>query len=87
MTLLLTPEEVGERTRLSTSVVYRAIRAGELPAFKVRRRLRIREADLDAWIEAGRVEPAEFVAPPVPASRVAPRTGSLRHLAAIEGGG
>jgi excisionase family DNA binding protein len=37
-------------------VVRRAIDAGELPAFKVRTRLRIRHSDFDAWIEGNRVQ-------------------------------
>ena len=50
--LLLTVSEVAEATGLSANAVYRAIAAGELRASKLRRRLRVQRADLEAWIDA-----------------------------------
>jgi len=50
--LLLTVSEVAEATGLSSNAVYRAIAAGELRASKLRRRLRVQPADLDAWIDS-----------------------------------
>jgi excisionase family DNA binding protein len=50
--LLLTVSEVAEATGLSSNAVYRAIAAGELRASKLRRRLRVQRADLDAWIDS-----------------------------------
>jgi excisionase family DNA binding protein len=49
---LLTVSEVAEATGLSSNAVYRAIAAGELRASKLRRRLRVQRADLDAWIDS-----------------------------------
>ena len=47
---LLTVSEVAEATGLSSNAVYRAIAVGELRASKLRGRLRVQLADLDAWI-------------------------------------
>jgi excisionase family DNA binding protein len=52
---MLSVEEVSGRLAVSEHAVRRAIARGDLPAFKVCRRVRIREEDLDAFIEAGRV--------------------------------
>ena len=49
---LLTVSEVAELTGLSSNAVYRAIAAGELRASKLRGRLRVQLADLDAWIDS-----------------------------------
>ena len=49
---LLTVAEVAEATGFSRNAVYRAIAAGELRASKLRGRLRVQLADLDAWIES-----------------------------------
>ena len=49
---LLTVSELAELTGLSTNAVYRAIAGGELRASKLRGRLRVQLADLDAWIDS-----------------------------------
>ena len=49
---LFTVGDVAEITGLSPNAVYRAIAAGELRASKLRGRLRVQLADLDAWIES-----------------------------------
>ena len=49
---LLTVAEVGRATGLSANAVYRAIWNGELRASKLRGRLRIQIADVDAWVDA-----------------------------------
>jgi excisionase family DNA binding protein len=54
---LLSVADVASMTGLSDTAVYRAIAAGELPAAKLRGRLRIRVADIDAWIESNAVRP------------------------------
>ena len=59
---LLTVEEVAEILRVSPTTVYRRIQAGELPYIKLgHRQVRIKPADLKAYIEAHRVtgEPAK----------------------------
>ncbi len=53
---LLTVDEVAEILRVSPSTVYRRIQAGELPAIKLgHRQVRVRQEDLDAYIEAHRI--------------------------------
>jgi len=52
---LLTVGEVADATGLSRNAVYRAIWDGELLASKLRGRLRVQLADLDAWIDSNLV--------------------------------
>ena len=59
---MLTVQEAADRVRLTQWAIYRAIRRGELAAFKPGGRLRIREADLEGWLESTRVQ-AEVRAP------------------------
>ena len=54
---LLTPREVAEVMRVSTMTVYRLIKAGELPAIRVGKHLRIRGDDVVKFLDA-RVVPA-----------------------------
>ncbi|MDQ1466102.1 MAG: hypothetical protein QOH10_517 [Actinomycetota bacterium] len=49
---LLTVREVAETMRVSSMTVYRLIRAGELPALRVGKHFRIRETDLNAYLES-----------------------------------
>jgi excisionase family DNA binding protein len=77
--LLLTPEEVAIRCALSRKSVYRAIERGELHAVKLCSRLRLRPADVDAWIDRGCIEPA-FGSPLPSAPRGAPASNGLRSL-------
>lgn len=79
--LLLTVSEVAEATGLSSNAVYRAIAAGELRASKLRRRLRVQQADLEGWIDAN-VVCARGAAEPPPAHPLTPgRAGrGLREL-------
>jgi len=61
---LLTVDEVAEILRVSPSTVYRRIQAGELPAVKLgHRQVRIKREDLDAYIEAHRIEPDQRLTP------------------------
>jgi len=53
---LLTVTEVAAALRVSTMTVYRLIRSGDLPAFRVGRNYRIRREDLDAYLHAGAVQ-------------------------------
>lgn len=55
MNRYLTLTEATDRVPVSTVTIRRAIRAGELPAYKPAGRLLIRPEDLDAWVQAGRV--------------------------------
>jgi len=49
---LLTPNEVAEQLRVSTMTVYRLIKSGELPAARISNSFRLREADVDAYLES-----------------------------------
>lgn len=83
--LLLTVSEVAEATRLSSNAVYRAIATGELRASKLRRRLRVQRADLEAWIDSN-VVCAGGTDEPAPAPTLRPgRAGhGLRELLEID---
>lgn len=54
---LLTPREVAEVMRVSTMTVYRLIKAGELPAIRVGKHLRIRSNDVVKFLDE-RIVPA-----------------------------
>ena len=53
---LLTPREVAEVMRVSTMTVYRLIKAGDLPAIRVGKHLRIRGEEVAAFLDARVVE-------------------------------
>jgi excisionase family DNA binding protein len=84
--LLLTVSEVAEATGLSSNAVYRAIAAGELRASKLRGRLRVQAADLEAWIDSN-VVCARGAGEPSPVPTLKPgRAGhGLRELLEIDG--
>jgi excisionase family DNA binding protein len=84
--LLLTVSEVAEATGLSSNAVYRAIAAGELRASKLRRRLRVQAADLEAWIDVNVVCARGSDDPPPPRRfrQGSPGRG-LRELLEIDG--
>lgn len=48
----LTVAEVAELLRVSTMTVYRLIKSGELPAARIGKSYRVREDDIDAYLEA-----------------------------------
>jgi excisionase family DNA binding protein len=48
---LLTAREVAEVMRVSTMTVYRLIKAGELPAIRVGKHLRIRRDDVAGYLD------------------------------------
>jgi excisionase family DNA binding protein len=52
---LLTAGEVAGTMRVSTMTVYRMIMGGELPAIRVGRGYRIRQSDVDRYLEERRV--------------------------------
>jgi len=49
---LLTVREVAAAMRVSTMTVYRLIRSGALPAIRVGKHFRIRESDLEHYLQA-----------------------------------
>ncbi len=60
---LLTAAEVAEQLRVSTMTVYRLIRSGELPAVRVGRNYRVRERDLEQYLESQIVNPDDVQLP------------------------
>src|SRR5690606_24261037 len=63
-----------------------AIKAGELSACRVGREYRVRRADLEAWLEARRVEPRAAVEPTEsPADRALARAISAGGLRVVKG--
>src|SRR3954452_1929026 len=83
---LLCPRDVAERTGLSYHAVLRAIHRGELPAFRLCGRIRIRPTDVDTWVEEHRIEQrgASLPAPPLFGVAPQPKRGSLAALRALE---
>jgi len=51
-TSLLTVAEVASAMRVSTMTVYRLIKGGDLPAIRVGKHFRIRETDLNGYLDA-----------------------------------
>ena len=49
---LLTPNEVAEQLRVSSMTVYRLIKAGDLPAARIGKSFRIREEDVDSYLQS-----------------------------------
>jgi excisionase family DNA binding protein len=56
---MLTVQEAANVVKLTQWTIYRAIRRGDLVAYKPGGRLRIEEADLQAWLDATRVSPVK----------------------------
>ena len=81
---LLSIREVAAACQLSEKAVRRAIDDGELPAVKLRSRLRVTPEDFKAWIAASRRGGARRTPPP---RRRAPRrapVGTFRSLVQSE---
>lgn len=60
---LLTVAEVADLFRVSSMTVYRLIRNGELPAVRVGRSYRVREDDLQSYLQSQVVDPATMDLP------------------------
>ena len=78
---LLSPEDVARQCGLSRRAVYRAIERGELRASRLCSRIRIRSADVDAWVDENQIEPPSEQARPVRPSALR-SADSLRRLIA-----
>jgi excisionase family DNA binding protein len=77
---LLTVAQVAEATGLSPKAVYRAVADGELRASKLRGRLRIQLADLDAWIDSNLITSSGSHEEPTPPACPPGRNGTGRAL-------
>jgi len=56
---LFTVEEVAERLKLSQKTIRRLIERGDLPAIRFDRVIRIKQADLEAFLEKRRLVTGE----------------------------
>ena len=62
---MLNAREVAQLLRISLPTVYRLVKRGDLPAYRVARlKLVFRTDDVMAYVNAGHVEPAVKVNPP-----------------------
>ncbi|HEX2851398.1 MAG TPA: helix-turn-helix domain-containing protein [Acidimicrobiales bacterium] len=52
--------EAAERLGVVPRTLYRMIDEGQIPAYKMGRVLRLKESDLDAFLESTRVQPGEL---------------------------
>lgn len=81
---LLSIREVAAACQLSEKAVRRAIDAGELPAVKLRSRLRVIPQDLAAWIASSRQSRRRGERDPRPHLGRRPPAGTFRALAQSE---
>lgn len=59
MTTLLTPQQVADRLKISVLTVYKWAEAGRLPSLKVGSLLRVRESELEAWLNKENPRPKQ----------------------------
>jgi excisionase family DNA binding protein len=78
---------VATLTGFSANAVYRAVAAGELRASKMRGRLRIRLADVEAWIEENVVAVEPLARERVAAADLAPEGGGRGLLELLKEAG
>jgi excisionase family DNA binding protein len=50
---VLTVSEVADTLRVSSMTVYRLVKAGELPALRIGKNIRIRATDLEGYLSSG----------------------------------
>ena len=53
----LSTREAARRLGITTRTLYRLIDSGQLPAYKFGRVIRLQEPEVDAFIDASRIEP------------------------------
>jgi excisionase family DNA binding protein len=53
----LSTKEAARHLGIATATLYRLIDAGELPAYRFGRVIRLQQAEVDAFIEAARIQP------------------------------
>lgn len=83
---LLSIREIAAACQLSEKAVRRAIDSGELPAIKLRSRIRVTPQDFEAWIASSRRRSGRQALPPVTrATRRAPG-GTFRAMIQRDGG-
>jgi excisionase family DNA binding protein len=78
----LTTEEVLSYLHLNLRTVYRLIRTGRLPAFRVGRQWRFRKEDIDAWLAARRARGIRYPSHSVPRVLVVDDERPVREMLA-----
>ena len=53
----MSTQEAARRLGITTRTLYRFVDEGALPAYKMGRVFRLKQADVDAFIESSRIEP------------------------------
>jgi excisionase family DNA binding protein len=53
----LSTQEAARRMGITTRTLYRFVDEGQLPAYRMGRVFRLKQSDVDAFIESARVEP------------------------------
>lgn len=56
----LSTQEAARRLGVTTRTLYRFVDQGELPAYRMGRVIRVKATDVDAFIEASRIEPGSL---------------------------
>jgi excisionase family DNA binding protein len=56
----LSTREAAERLGITLRTLYRFIDEGQLPAYKFGRVIRLKEGDLDSFVESSRIEPGSL---------------------------
>ena len=56
----LSSREASRRLGITVRTLYRLIDGGQLPAYKFGRVIRLKEADIDGFIESSRVQPGSL---------------------------
>ena len=56
----LSTREAAEQLGITTRTLYRLIDSGQLPAYKFGRVIRLKEREVEAFVEAARITPGEL---------------------------
>jgi len=56
----MSTQEAARRLGITTRTLYRFVDEGQLPAYKMGRVFRLKQADVDAFIEQSRVQPGSL---------------------------
>jgi excisionase family DNA binding protein len=70
---VLTVQQVAEYLNCSYITVWRLLRSGQIPAFRVGSEWRLRRTDFDRWLEGQRVVPTVTAASSKPERRGRPK--------------
>lgn len=71
----LNTDTAAKRLGITTRTLYRFINEGSLPAYRMGRVIRVKQADVDSFIEASRIEPgtlSHLYPDPIPARDAEP---------------